>query len=142
MPRRKETQKGLTYFVIVAVLAVSACGTSQQAAKLNQPFTLKVGSKALLSPGVSVEFLEVMSDSRCPRSVQCIQAGEAIARVELSVSGQNRVLELGTNATVDKPAIANALGYRVELQDLLPYPAVPGKPDPFRYSVKLKVSKA
>ena len=139
MRRRKETQKGLTYFFIVAVLAVSACGTSEQAAKLNQPFTLKVGSKALLSPGVSVEFLEVMSDSRCPRSVQCIQAGEAIARVELSVSGQNRVLELGT---AEKPAIANALGYRVELQDLLPYPAVPGKPDPFRYSVKLRVSRS
>lgn len=139
MRRRKETQKGLTYFFIVAVLAVSACGTSEQAAKLNQPFTLKVRSKALLSPGVSVEFLEVMSDSRCPRSVQCIQAGEAIARVELSVSGQNRVLELGT---AEKPAIANALGYRVELQDLLPYPAVPGKPDPFRYSVKLRVSRS
>ena len=117
-----------------------ACAT-HTAAELGKPFELKVGTEAQLAPGVSLQFLEVTGDSRCPASVQCIQAGEATVRVQLSVSGQGRLLELSTNPTPPHPSETSALGYRVKLLDVAPYPATPGRIDPMRYSARLQVDK-
>ena len=45
--------------------------------------TLAVGESASLDGGLSVKFLRVAEDSRCPKGEQCIRAGNA--RVELEV---------------------------------------------------------
>ena len=47
--------------------------------------------------GVSIKFLEVVEDSRCPTEVTCIWAGRAIVKVEVTSNGnkQERMLTFG-----------------------------------------------
>ncbi|OAD91097.1 hypothetical protein A7A78_04605 [Aequorivita soesokkakensis] len=47
--------------------------------------------------GVSIKFLEVLEDSRCPTGVTCIWAGRAIVKVEVTSNGnkQERTLTFG-----------------------------------------------
>ena len=37
--------------------------------------------------GVSIKFIEVMEDSRCPKDVACIWAGRAIVKAEVTANG-------------------------------------------------------
>ena len=68
---------------------------------------------------VSVNVRELVSDSRCPTSVQCIWAGTVEARVALStqVSHGEHVMRLGE---------ARVFGdYMVTLTEVTPYPSTP-----------------
>src|SRR5262245_16856015 len=71
-----------------------ACASSPAApgsVKLNQSFTLKVGSSTSVDgEGIQVGFDSVVSDSRCPKGAQCIVAGDATIRVWLARTSQAR----------------------------------------------------
>lgn len=47
--------------------------------------------------GISIKFLELVEDSRCPTGVNCIWAGRAIVKVEVTSNGnkQERMLTFG-----------------------------------------------
>jgi hypothetical protein len=53
--------------------------------------------ETVLVKGVSVKFLDVLEDSRCPTDVTCIWAGRAIVKVEVTSNGnkQERTLIFG-----------------------------------------------
>ncbi len=38
--------------------------------------------------GVSIKFMEVMEDSRCPEGVDCIWAGRAIVKAKVTANGK------------------------------------------------------
>lgn len=44
--------------------------------------------------GVTIKFLEVLEDSRCPKGVNCIWAGRAIVKVQVTNNGQTTEKEL------------------------------------------------
>ncbi len=57
-------------------------------ANLGEEFRLKPGEIALIEPeGISVRFLNVTQDSRCPKDVQCIWAGQVSALVGVEENG-------------------------------------------------------
>ncbi len=100
-----------------------------------QQLLLSVGEhlKADLKAENLLTFVEVVEDSRCPRDVQCIQAGQAVVRI--------RVLRDGVlteeNVIVDGRAIATDRG-PLELSSLEPYPDTSGDaPEPYRLSLRL-----
>lgn len=80
---------------------------AQTAARPDQPFTLKPGASVVVADRLRVAFDRVLSESRCPKDVQCIQAGQAVIRafvttpsqpreaVELSTRGENSSAEIG-----------------------------------------------
>ena len=76
------------------VLLFAACGAlsggpAPQSSPLDQPFTLKPGDTVSIGDArVQVGFDRVTSDSRCPRDVQCIQAGEAAVRATVALPGK------------------------------------------------------
>ena len=43
---------------------------------------------SIVLKGVSIKFLEVLEDSRCPKGVSCIWAGRAIVKVEVTADGK------------------------------------------------------
>ncbi|WP_116126293.1 hypothetical protein [Lewinella sp. IMCC34183] len=78
-------------------------------------------------------FVRVLEDSRCPRGVQCIQAGRAVVAVEVLRDG----ILTSETVTVDGNAIATDLG-PLQLTELLPYPdAAVDDPAPYRLTVRL-----
>jgi hypothetical protein len=70
-----------------------------RAVALGETFSVKVGeSVSVTGAGLSVMFTALVSDSRCPRGMQCIQAGNAVITVAVTRPGSGPVtLTLGTD---------------------------------------------
>jgi hypothetical protein len=105
-------------------------------ARYDRPFRLAYGKTVRVEhTNTRARFAELIEDSRCPRDVQCIQAGRA--RVRLSVRRGNAApvsIELST----DKDgATRNAGGVTWELQAVEPYPAAGVARRPQEYTLTL-----
>ncbi|MDP1803938.1 MAG: hypothetical protein Q8K72_02115, partial [Acidimicrobiales bacterium] len=83
---------------------------------LGEAFSVRVGEPvSVAGAGVSVTFAALVSDSRCPPFVQCIQAGEAVITVALTRAGSGPVsLTLST----DRPTSARSGNRSVALISL------------------------
>lgn len=68
---------------------------------------------------IRIKFLEMIEDSRCPRDVECIQAGNASVRVRVMRNGRSETLVLNTNKHGEKAVFA---GYLFTLTELTPEP--------------------
>ncbi|MDP4224429.1 MAG: hypothetical protein Q8868_14065 [Bacteroidota bacterium] len=76
----------------------------------------------------------VMSDSRCPKGVECFWAGNAGARFRFGkINGQHVLFELNTNLQFRNDTILS--GYKFTLVELSPYPDI-------RHQTKQKDYKA
>ena len=86
----------------------------------DQTVTVRVGQEKLAPRSkIRIKFLEMIEDSRCPRDVNCIQAGNARIRVRVSGSGRARELILDTS---DRTRPASYGGYELTVRTLTPEP--------------------
>lgn len=65
----------------------------------DSPKTPKIGVKVpegetVVLKGVTVKFLEVIEDSRCPEGVNCMWAGRAIVKAEVTSNGKTEEVTL------------------------------------------------
>ncbi len=101
-----------------------------------------------LAPGQSLQvskeaplftFVEVVSDSRCPQGVDCVRAGEAVARVSLP-NGEIKdlVIEVDPKSPV-RFGVKNGL---VKVLGLDPYPVARVQTTPEAYRLRVMVEKA
>jgi hypothetical protein len=82
---------------------------------------LAAGESADLGSGRQLKFLRVQNDSRCPKDVQCVWAGEVTLAFELSTSEGSSNFELSSHTA--KSASASWLDF--ELNDYGACPAAP-----------------
>ncbi|MEJ7848670.1 MAG: hypothetical protein WKF92_11350 [Pyrinomonadaceae bacterium] len=69
----------------------------------------------------TVKFLELVEDSRCPTGTNCIWAGNAKIKIQITKNGKAaKILELNTNG----PETAALDGYIFKLIALTPHPAI------------------
>jgi len=114
----------------------------ERLASLDNPFQLQPGQTASLeAQELSVEFVEVVEDSRCPRGVECAWEGQALILVHVSGSSgdQELTLQLGP-----KDSVAGAYeGYLFKFLALDPYPQAPSQDAPPQppYTATLLVSQ-
>jgi len=76
---------------------------------------------------VSIEFVELISDSRCPKGVNCIRAGEAEVKIAVYKNGtfsHEKVLTFHANGFVERVnmQLFASEGLLVEGLTLHPYP--------------------
>ena len=89
--------------------------------RYDEPFTLAFGHRARVEHrDTRVRFAAVLEDSRCPTAVQCIQAGRARVRLEVTQGRRPVSIELSTDP---EASMRSAGGVTWELQDVAPYPA-------------------
>lgn len=107
---------------------------------MNQPVRLAVGeSVSLNNSSLSVGFEGVASDSRCPKDVQCVWAGDAAVTMWLEEAGAERVtFELHTTT---EPKEVTHGAYVVRLQEVEPYPESTGSIAAEDYLVTVQVSQ-
>jgi hypothetical protein len=125
----KRTAWLLVFWLTAAVLA-AGCGSGGTAIPtpsvvvLGQQFALKVGqTQAIKDENLSVKFVAVAADSRCPLGAECIQAGEARCQVQVISRQQVSNLEL-VEIGLSKESTSALMGqYRVSFQ-VTPYPEV------------------
>lgn len=96
-------------------------GTSPGAgAAQHGPYVLGKGMSADIGPATTLTFERVVSDSRCPKDVQCIWAGEVTIALRLKSPAGSDTFELSGRANA-----RTVQGHSIEL---VSYEACPGGP--------------
>ncbi len=93
------------------------------------------------SEGLSVKFLKVTEDSRCPSDVTCIWAGQVGILVNVSQNGKDLGdinLILGPNKELAEKKVN---GYIIRLVEVVPYPISTKKIEPSDYTITIVISK-
>jgi len=110
-------------------------------AAIDQPFQLQFDEAMLLpDQNIWVRFAAVKSDNRCPKDVQCVQAGEARIVLSISVNEGNAIL-LELSTVLDQATVV-VEGYRILLQAVEPYPQSSGLPTPEKdYVITIVISR-
>jgi hypothetical protein len=101
---------------------------------------VRVGATATL-PGttITVTFVRVVSDGRCPKGVQCIWEGDAAVELRVApASGDAQTITLHTNDRFERQAVVG--GVTVRLEQLEPYPETDKPIAPDNYVVTLRAS--
>lgn len=125
----------LTLFVVLA-----ACQPANPA--------VLPGGKVVLSPGetiasgdgnVTITFIEVLADSRCPADAMCVWQGNVKVSLQVVSGGQTQVtLTLGELLAGDVNSVT-VDGAIVTLVDMQPYPLASQPTDPADYEVTLDI---
>jgi len=111
-------------------------------AQLDREFKLKVGEQvALKRTHLRIKFVTVENDSRCPKDVTCVWAGNAAVRIQLSVGRRSKTLTLNTSGNATFVREVEYQGYKVKLVDLSPAPLSKQKIAAGDYTATLLVSK-
>ena len=109
-------------------------------APLNTPFPMKIGEKVDVDGGPEIEFLRLEEDSRCPRGVNCIWAGQAtIVLAITSPDGNSNNVTL-TGFNVKEKMETTLDGYTIRFQALRPHPKASQPANPADYLATLVVT--
>jgi hypothetical protein len=115
-----------------------------QSARVGREFKIRAGrSVTFRGEDLRLRLAKVESDSRCPKNVDCVWAGNAEVLIEVSTKGGRgrQTLRLNTNAGPERPAEGKYRGYTVRLVGLSPYPRGTRKIGQGKYTATLLVSK-
>lgn len=106
-----------------------------------QSVTLGVNkSKKLFDRRITVKVLAVVEDSRCPKDVDCIQAGNAKVRISVRKgTDSSKIVDLDLNAGQKSVMFEK---YKITLSALTPYPASAAPIKRNKYLATLTVSPA
>ena len=127
--------------LVVAWLASCSPGQGEATVRLNEEFTLSVGQRVHVEgEDLRMEFLEVVADSRCPKDVTCIWAGEVRCLVELVSSGSLERLELTQPGLTNEPSRQAIKGYELSFA-VNPYPQEGKQISRDDYRLRLTVRK-
>jgi hypothetical protein len=143
--------RSLLLLTVAAALAVSACTTANTGITASGPsasdviavdrdFDLKPGQTARVDgTAITVSFVGVPEDSRCPVDVQCVWAGNgAVSLVVTDETGARSTVILNTTLS---PRSARVSGYEINFAGLKPEPKQ-GSPIPLaNYVATLRVTR-
>lgn len=87
--------------LLVLVIILFSMGTNAQNEQAEPPkIAIKVPlESSVVVKGVTIKFLEVIEDSRCPKDVNCIWAGRAIVKVQVEANGEKSEKKIILGAT-------------------------------------------
>jgi hypothetical protein len=118
-------------FIFGGALSVSAQRTEQVSLRLNRQAKVSRG-------GLTIKFVAV-EDSRCPKDVNCVWAGNAKVTIRVTNRrGNSRTFDLNTNQQ-EKSAEFN--GYEITLGAVTPYPRSNVRIDRNGYTAGFTVKK-
>ena len=131
--------------VIIAITGLFLAGCTPEndegTVKLQESFTLSLGQTVLIrEENLQVTFIEVLEDSRCPRDVACIQAGQARCLVQFHKNDVTRNVELAEPGLNDQILWKTYLDYQVKF-NLQPYPVADKTTEPDDYQLHLNIAR-
>ena len=123
----------LTLLVIAGLSAVAL-------ARNPEIVSLRVGQQKNAGKGaVTVKFLSVEEDSRCPDGAQCVWAGNAKIKVKIGFAGgDSKIVEMNTSMG---PKGDQLSGWAINLTSLTPKPSTSAKMAAPRYTATFSISK-
>ena len=132
--------KKLSLFVCTSLLAVvtAACSSPTEPSEPTA-VTLAPGQSTQVG-GLSVKFVGVTLDTRCPADVMCIQAGDAFVKLEtMALGAGQRSFELQLLNPTQRTTTHGS--YSIELLELNPYPFLSQPFPPAAYRVTVRIAR-
>jgi hypothetical protein len=130
----------VSFFLFLLMTGWSMPSHKVKRAALGQEFTLRVGEQVQIKEtGLKISFSAVTEDSRCPKGVDCIWAGNGKVVVQINV-GRAKSAEIEVNTNVE-PKQSRFQEYSIKLVSLNPYPHKDVKIKRSDYVVTLVVNK-
>jgi hypothetical protein len=102
----------LLTFIFGTIQTVEAQSREQQKVQINK-------QKKFSRSNLTIKFVSLIEDSRCPEGTNCIWAGNAKIKIEVGKGGKKETFEVNTNLG---PKGATYDGYAIELISLTPTP--------------------
>ena len=132
--------------VLLAFCGVLAANSDLTSAlnvvRLGREFKLNSGRQVTVKgTKLRIRFIAVENDSRCPRDVTCVWAGNAAVQLQLGTGKGSKTVTLNTSKSASFVSEIEYHGYKVKLVDLSPYPRSDRKIAPGDYTATLLVSK-
>jgi hypothetical protein len=130
------------FVVVFCLFAVTACDENLVGPTVgaNERFTLAPGEAATVRDvDLSVQFVTVSGDSRCPADAICIQGGDALVHIRVIDGGSSSPYELHTGDS--SRATVTHKQARISLLELQPYPFSSRTIAPGDYRATLSVSR-
>lgn len=128
-------------YLLFNLLLVLSTGVFAQDTQINMySSSLNIG-EMLEFGSRSLKFKEVISDSRCPKGVTCIWAGEAIISVEVYEDGiciEEKIISVASSNIPIKFSAKNII-YNIPGLNLTPLPSVNKITLPEEYRLELRV---
>ena len=84
------------------------------------------GAQMINGNNISICFIELLEDSRCPINAVCFWQGVARARFTFKAKGKEASFDLATLNRIPNRQDTVLFGFKIHLVDLLPYPGAPG----------------
>jgi hypothetical protein len=99
--------------------------------------TMKIGETCKLEKSnASFTFIDVVSDNRCPRGVNCIQAGEVVILVKVG-GGSPQEVKIDTDPKTTARLLIE--GGTVEMLAMDPYPEARIRIDPAQRTLRIRM---
>ena len=109
-------------------------------AALGEEFVLAFGHSASLEGvGLTIRFIEVTEDSRCPEEVECVWAGRVSCLVDIIYSGSTYREEL-SQPGLSKANVFEFQGFEI-MFDVQPYPVVGKEIKADEYRLALTINR-
>ena len=110
--------------------------------RLNQEFSIRVGQQVTVQgEKLKVKLVSVANDSRCPRDVKCVWAGNAEVMIHAETKGKSADLKLNTSGAENFPKEVSHQGYKFTLVALSPLPSKDKAIKPADYSATIVIRK-
>ena len=123
---------------------MSSCFAQDNADKVSYESLLRTG-ELFSFENKSIRFKKVVSDSRCPKDVTCIWAGEAkvlIAVLENGKEVEEKIISLKQTEGFSFGFKDSENVYSLDALDLYPYPTSSHKIEDSEYCLKIQLSKS
>ncbi|HEY0429870.1 MAG TPA: hypothetical protein VGC76_18955 [Pyrinomonadaceae bacterium] len=127
--------------IFLALILTFAFGSFQFAeAQANEQVKVRVNQqKTASSSKLKIKFVSLVEDSRCPEGTQCVWAGNAKIKVQITTRrGETKMVELNTNKGAKGESIG---GYSVMLESVTPAPKENIRIDRNGYTATFSVTK-
>jgi len=132
--------------LLIAILMCSSLNSNAQkkdSISVTSIVKIDVASKVQIDEGFEIELVEVLSDSRCPKNVQCIRAGEAIILVNIYKKGkvvrQEKLMIYPTTIQESTLQVLSSKLSNTTAISLLPYPNGVDKMELSNYCLELTI---
>lgn len=111
-------------FLLLALAAAAGPASAAEPGRLRVRGGTQVRVTAQGAPDLSVAFVRVVSDERCPATVQCVWANPPVVTLAVSTVSAREQVTLGQGGPTPPGEIAIE-GWRIAFDDLEPSPQVP-----------------
>jgi hypothetical protein len=137
--------KKILFTRVLLFLSIVSYAQKQDSNPITKTFKIAVASKTQITKNLAIELVEVLSDSRCPKQVQCIRAGEAFIVVNI-YKGEEKFLQEKLEVypkKINEYALEKLSDFHSKVVDiaLLPYPNGIDKIDLSNYCLQLIIAQ-